>query len=73
MPIDYDSLPERFFSLFTVSMYQLAKDFGVKQPQVSAWNTGKEKIPWKWLEYAVDTHGVTWDWLLEGRGPKYRE
>jgi hypothetical protein len=74
MPIDYKGLPNRFFSFFAGrTQISLAKEFNLKQPQLSAWKTGKEKIPWERLESVVDSHGVTWDWLLEGRGPKYRK
>ena len=73
MPIDYSNLPERFFSLFEgVPQKDLIVELRTQQAQASRWKSGKEKIPWAILEYAVDNKKVTWDWLLEGIEPKHR-
>ena len=51
---------------------QLAKKLGLRHASVFRWRSGEKPIPWKWLKTLVDDQGVTWDWLLEGKEPKYR-
>jgi len=69
---DKKAIAARFFELHSsLNQKELAKKYGVKQPTVNNWKSGKSAVPWKKLLHAVHEFGVTWDWLLEGREPKY--
>lgn len=50
---------------------QLAKKLGLRHASVFRWRSGVKPIPWKWLKSLVDEQGLCWDWLLEGKEPKY--
>ena len=52
------------------SPVQLAKIIGIDHASVFRWRKGEKPIPWKWLQRIVDSRGVSWDWLIEGKGPK---
>jgi len=71
--LDRKSTAERFFSLHnSLNQKELSVKYGISQPGVNDWKSGKRPIPMKKLFLAVQEFGVTWDWLLEGREPKYR-
>ncbi len=68
-PFDRHGINQRFLSLFPgLSNAKLGKELGVRDTTVFKWRHDMEQIPWERLRYAVDTKGVTWDWLLEGSG-----
>jgi transcriptional regulator with XRE-family HTH domain len=72
--LNFNEIAERYFSLYgNFSQKVLAESIGVSQPAINNWRKGRKKVPWDKLIRAVRDHNVTWDWLLEGRGPKYRE
>ncbi len=71
--LNFKEIGERFFSLYgDYSRDDLAALFGVGPSAISDWRNNRKKVPWDKLVFAVQTKGVTWDWLLEGREPKYR-
>ncbi len=47
--------------------------FNVTQSTISNWRTCRKMVPWEKLKYLVEKEQITWDWLLEGREPKYRQ
>ncbi len=57
--------------------YRLAERLGINKSVISQWTTSNHKLwrkpTWDVLIKVVEDRGVTWDWLLEGREPKYRE
>ncbi len=72
--LNFNEISKRFFSLFSnLDRSGLAGTFEVTPSSISEWRNNKKKIPWDKLIYAVQAKNVTWDWLLEGREPKYRE
>jgi DNA-binding transcriptional regulator YdaS (Cro superfamily) len=65
---DRHGINMRFLSLFPdMSQAKVAKELGVKQMSVYRWYHSISQVPWERLKYAVDTKGVTWEWLIEGR------
>ncbi len=71
--LNFKEINERFLSLFdNLSRAELATLFAVSLTAISNWHTGRKKVPWDKLAYAVQSKNVTWDWLLDGRDPKYR-
>ncbi|MCC8108996.1 MAG: helix-turn-helix domain-containing protein [Planctomycetes bacterium] len=50
----------------------MATLFGLRRQTVYEWKSGKRPIPWPRLKAAVDEFGLSWDWLLTGRGEKMR-
>jgi len=71
---DKTAITARFFELHnSFTQDELAKKYGVTQPVVSQWKVGIRPVPWEKLFDAADEFGVTLDWLLEGREPKYRQ
>lgn len=72
-PFDFKEVNTRFFSCFPdMNQQELAKNLKVKQPTVSQWQTGLKPVSWNKLRFLVDSRGVSWDWLLDGIGPKFR-
>lgn len=66
-PFDRHSINQRFLSLFPgLSQGKLAKELGVKQMSVYRWRHDISQVPWERLRYAVDSKGVTWEWLIGG-------
>jgi transcriptional regulator with XRE-family HTH domain len=68
----------RIYELYGVkTQISLAKCLGVTRSLVSRWHLedpDARRIPtWETMAKVVQDKGVTWDWLLEGREPKYRE
>lgn len=49
---------------------ELARILGVTQQSASQWFLGQRQVPWKRLKEAVDTQGLSWEWMLEGEDPK---
>lgn len=71
---DKKAINERFFSFFVgQKQADLMKLFDVSQATISQWQTCRKQVPWEKLQYLVEREGLTWDWLLEGRGPMHRE
>lgn len=63
----------RFLSFFEGwTQYQIAEHYGISQSTVSEWATGKTQVPWEKLKELVDSQQVSWNWLLEGLGPRDR-
>ncbi len=52
---------------------ELARTLGVHHTMVFQWKSGKRPVPWSTLKHLVDVHGLRWDWLVEGKGPKNRQ
>lgn len=70
---DWREINKRFLSFFQgQTQYEIAEHHGVSQPTVNEWVNGIQQIPWKRLKELVDIHQISWDWLLEGQGPKER-
>ena len=66
--LDRHAINQRFLSLFPgMSQAKLAGELGVKQMSVYRWCHDLAQVPWERLKHAVDTKGVTWEWLIEGR------
>ncbi|MCC8115625.1 MAG: helix-turn-helix domain-containing protein [Planctomycetes bacterium] len=67
-PFDRHEINTRFLSLFNgMSQAKIANEIGVHQTTVFKWCNDMAQVPWKRLRYAVESKGVTWEWLLEGR------
>ena len=67
----------RIYELYDVkTQISLAESLGVTRGLVSRWHMkdeSKRRTPtWDTMAKIVEEKGVTWDWLLEGREPKYR-
>ncbi len=70
---DKKAINERFFSFFAGrKQAELMALFAVKQATISQWQNHRKQVPWEKLQYLVEKERITWDWLLEGREPKYR-
>lgn len=74
MSLHYKEIARRFFSLFPgKSQKEIAAivfpgaNPEKKQPQVSAWRTGREKVPWEVMERVVDLGLTDWGELLSGK------
>ncbi len=68
-PFDRHGINERFLSLFPdCSNAKLGKELGVRDTTIFKWRHDMEQVAWERLKHAVDTKGVTWEWLLEGSG-----
>ena len=66
------AINQRFLSFFEgKTQKEIMEIFDVSQSTVSAWQVYRKQVPWKKLKWLVDTEGVSWDWLIEGRGRKY--
>ena len=71
-PFDRHGINERFLSLFPdCSNAKLGKELGVRDTTVFKWRHDMEQVAWERLKHAVDTKGVTWEWLLEGSNIPY--
>ncbi len=67
---DKDAINQRFFSFFAGKTQKDIMDLlEVSQSAVSSWQVNRKQVPWKKLKWLVDTYGIRWDWLIEGRGP----
>ena len=63
-----DDINQRFLSLFpNMSQAQTGKEIGVNPGTVFKWRKDISQVPWERLKHAVDTKGVIWEWLIEGR------
>ena len=70
--LDWDAIADRFFSMYAGEpQAEIMRRYGTTRAQVSRWKTHGEKIPLRVLEKLVELEGVTWDWILAGRGPKH--
>ncbi len=66
-PFDRHGINQRFLSLFSdYSNAKLGKELGVRDTTVFKWRHDMEQVSWERLKYAIDSKGVTWDWLIEG-------
>lgn len=69
----WHEINSRFLAFFPgKSQVQIAELYGISQPTVSEWVSGRAQVPWEKLKDLVDTQKVCWNWLLEGLEPKYR-
>ncbi|MCC8165126.1 MAG: helix-turn-helix domain-containing protein [Planctomycetes bacterium] len=50
----------------------MATLFGLRRQTIYEWKSGKHPIPWPHLKAAVDEFGLSWDWLLLGKGNRTR-
>ena len=68
--IDTQAISERFFSCYHgKSRRDLARLFEVRKQTITSWAT-RAKVPWERLKYLSDSQAISWDWLLDGLGPK---
>ena len=71
--LDKQKIYQRFITFYQVeTLYELATKLGVNHSVTYQWRDGTSPVPWRRLKALVDEQGVSWDWLLEGREPKYR-
>jgi len=72
--LNCEEIVKRLFLLYGVSTQTaLSEKIGVKQTLISRWIKDPVRRPsWDTMEKVVADKNVTWDWLLEGRGPQYR-
>ncbi|MCD7896140.1 MAG: helix-turn-helix domain-containing protein [Planctomycetaceae bacterium] len=65
----------RLFLLYDVSTQTaLSEKLGITQTLISRWIKDPTRRPsWDTMEKVIEETGVTWDWLLEGREPQYRD
>ena len=69
MSLNNKEIAKRYFSLFAVkNQTKLADALGITPSAVSDWKNGRRAVPWEKLTQVVEEMGVTWDWLLAGRG-----
>ncbi len=65
---DRHGINQRFLSLYPgMSQKTLGELLNVTPVAVFRWRHDLRQVPWEKLKYAVETQGVTWEWLLEGR------
>lgn len=70
---DWREINDRFLSFFPgESQYAIAEYYGISQPTVNEWATGKAQVPWEKLKEFVDSRQISWNWLLEGLEPRDR-
>lgn len=68
MALNHKEIANRFFTLFSVkNQTALAEQLGVSTSAITDWKKGRSAIPWSKLIKAVESTGVTWDWLLTGK------
>lgn len=71
---DTVAINARFLSCFKgMTKKELSERFGVSRHFIHAWFMDRKPVPWETLRYAVLHENVTWEWLIEGRDPKFRE
>ena len=75
--MNWDEIIRRIFELYdSPRKNKLAATLHLDKSMISKWTTDdpetKRHPTWDTLKKIVDEKGVTWDWLLEGREPKYR-
>ena len=71
---DISAVNARFFSCFPdMKQPELSKLLKIRQPTVSQWQSGMKPVSWSKLRFLVDSQGISWDWLLDGLEPKYRD
>ena len=74
MEFDLRGINARFLSLFTqMTQQEIADEVGVSRGAVQSWQNNRRKVPWERMRYAVHRKGVSWEWLIEGRDPKFLE
>ncbi len=76
--LQWNAVIQRLFEIYgTATQKELAEMLDVTPALVSRWltdNPKEKRCPtWKTLCKVIEDKCVTWDWLLEGRGPKYWE
>ena len=71
---DRAGIYERFAACHgAVRSAQLAKIHNVSRQTANSWKQGKNPIPWEYLKKLVDEQGLSWDWLIEGKGAKFSQ
>jgi hypothetical protein len=62
----------RFFECYpTDTYYTLAKKLEVHHSLAYQWHAGLTPVPWHRLKDLVDEQGLSWDWIIDGKEPKY--
>ena len=70
--LDKHAIYMRFIECYpTETPYELAQKFGIDHSLAYQWREGKAPVPWYRLKMLVNEQGISWDWLLEGKGPKH--
>ena len=75
--LNWNEIVERIFEAYdSPPKSKLADMLQLDRSIISKWTTDDTEVKrhptWGMLQKIVDEKGVTWDWLLEGREPKYR-
>ncbi len=69
--IDRRKVGDRFFEChMNLSLSEIAKKYRVTPVTILNWKK-RDTPSWKALKYLCDSHGVSWDWLLDGVGVPY--
>lgn len=72
--LDRQEIARRFFECYpTKTRYALAKNFGVHLSITYKWHEGLAPVPWHRIKDLVDEQGISWDWIIDGKEPKYRQ
>ena len=64
---------ERFADCYSATYAELAVILGIARQTTHNWLVGRYPIPWIRLKTAIDEKGISWDWLINGKEPKYRQ
>lgn len=75
---NWKEITDRIFEAYdNPKPIELGRMLGIDRATVSKWTSEDKKTrrhpALEHLGKVVAEKNVTWDWLLEGRGPKYRE
>ena len=63
---------DRFAECYLATYAELAAILGIARQTAHNWKVGRYPLPWTRLKTLVDDQCLSWDWLLEGKGPKHR-
>ncbi len=70
--LDYKAIYGRYESCLNAkSSGDLAHILSIARQTTNDWKNGKSKVPWWRLKELVDSQGISWDWLIDGKGEKY--
>ncbi len=71
--LDKRGIYQRFIEFYpSKTPYELAMRLGIDHSLAYQWQEGKCPVSWRRLKALADEEGVCWDWLIEGKKPKYR-
>jgi transcriptional regulator with XRE-family HTH domain len=72
--LNHKEIVIRIFEIYETSkQIDLVAQLGIDKATINKWVKGTRLPTLEHFEKIVIEKNVTWDWLLEGRGPKYRE